>query len=105
MSLAAHLRMLGNSNKARKKTAFVPRLAFGCVGLGMSVIPLSVACGSGKDDPPSVGIIPYIPDASAEADAPTVGILPYVPDASAEADAPSVGILPYVPDAAGETGD
>jgi hypothetical protein len=101
-----------------KKTAFVPRLAFGCVGLGMGVIPLCVACSSDDKGAVSIGIRPAIFDASAEGDAPgvdipdasgtdapTVGIIPYVPDASAEADAPSVGILPAIPDAAGEAGD
>jgi hypothetical protein len=98
--------MLGNPpNKARKKTAFVPRLAFGCVGLGMGVIPAAAASSGCDLDPPSVGVRIEFADASAEADAPAVGILPYIPDAAAEADAPAIGILPYVPDAAGEAED
>jgi hypothetical protein len=31
---------------SRKKTAFVPRIAYGCVGLAMSVVPLCASCST-----------------------------------------------------------
>src|ERR1700678_2647398 len=43
---------------SRKKTAFVPRLAYGCVGVGMGVIPFCAPLGCGDAEPPTVGIRP-----------------------------------------------
>jgi hypothetical protein len=89
-----------SKTKSLKRTAFVPRLAYGCVGLGMGVIPLSVGCTAataGSTDPPPIGISPYIPpDASTDADASFIGIIPYIPDAAADND------VPDVPDANGD---
>jgi len=79
--------------KSPKKTAFVPRLAYGCVGVGMGVIPLCVASSSACSDPPSVGIrAAYTPDAPSGDDASFVGIIPYIPDAAADNDSPDAGV-------------
>jgi hypothetical protein len=83
---------------ALKKTAFVPRLAYGCVGAGMSVIPLCVSCGALDGGSQSVGILAFIPDSST--DAPTVGI---IPDANVDSGPPTIGIRPYVPEAGVDT--
>jgi hypothetical protein len=75
--------MLRNrKNDSSKKSSFVPRLAFGCVGAGMSVLPHVVGCSSSGAG--FTGIVPYIPDAAAGPDAGFTGILPYIPDASAD---------------------
>ncbi len=100
-----------------KRTAFVPRLAYGCVGAGMGVIPLcaisslSSACSS-----PSVAIdvaqhdaafSDALSDAGADADASTPSLGPSdASDASSSADVPgdfshtdaqSIGIRPPYP--------
>jgi hypothetical protein len=91
------------SGKSPRKTAFVPRLAYGCVGLGMGVIPLcaaSSACNSGPVSSTSsdvdasdldTGIVPYIPDDASASD----GVHPYIPDDASASD----GVAPYIPDA------
>src|SRR5580658_8663564 len=110
-------RLLGMS---RKKMALVPRLAYGCVGAGMSVIPLCVVSTAACSDGPSVGIEPAMAvdaatgvdgataDGATAADgatddandeAPSIGIAPAMPDASSEIDAPSIGIRPAMEDA------
>lgn len=90
--------MLKKPNRpSSTKSSFVPRSAFGRVGLGVSVLPLLVACTT---DSSSSGTTP-IADASIDADAAFTGILPAIPDASvdagADADAAFTGVLPYSP--------
>src|SRR5580704_12650034 len=92
--------------KSRRKTAFIPHLAYGCVGVGMGVIPLCVSCSAG-DSTPTVGVEPYLGSGSASggagsSGAPTIGIHPAIGLGSASGGAagsgspPSVGILPYI---------
>jgi len=79
-----------------RKSAFVPRLAFGCATVGMSVVPLILASGACSNSAAPIGIEPLLGDAGF------TGILPYTPpDASPDADAASTGIAPYIPDDAG----
>jgi hypothetical protein len=90
--------------RSRKRTAFVPRLAYGCFGVGMGVIPLCAGC-SPDNGPPAVGIEPYIPaDGGFGDSAPSVGILPamgtgdasfgLVEDTGVSEEASTVGIRP-----------
>jgi hypothetical protein len=84
-----------SKNEAPRRSAFVPRLAFGCATVGMSVVPVIVAA-SACEDSAFIGIRPVIPgDASPGQDSGFTGILPYVPDAAMD------GIVPYIPPDAG----
>src|ERR1700692_1377979 len=84
-----------SKNGSPRRSAFVPRLAFGCATLGMSVVPVIVASTACARSPAPVGILPAIPpDASPGEDSGFTGILPYIPDAGPDVDAAFTGILP-----------
>jgi hypothetical protein len=102
------------SRKNRKKTTFIPRLAYGVmgVGLGLAVVP-SVACSS-SDSPDETTnttdtnhIDPAIPpDAGADATTSTNHVDPAIPlDAAADATFTD-SVLPYIfPDSGTDAGD
>jgi hypothetical protein len=87
LRIGAHMRN-SSHGKSRRKTAFVPRLAYGCVGVGMGVIPLCVSCSAG-DSTPSVGVEPYLGSGSEPG-----GGSGSASGGAGSGDAPSIGIRP-----------
>ncbi len=111
--------LLDPPGKTKKKTSFIPRLAFGTVSIGAGVIPLIVAIsGCGDSDTDAIypaqldsgtdGVGVRLEDAQTNAvyaDAQMNGIVPYDP-----MDAATDAIYPYIApdsglDAAADAGD
>ena len=89
-----------------KKTAFVPRFAYGCVGIGMSVVPVCASCTEDvRDAVPPPTVYPAVFDGSAadapNNDAPPPVVFPAVVDSGP--DAP--GAERDAPDAANDAAD
>jgi hypothetical protein len=94
--------------RSGKRTAFVPRLAYGAFGVGVGVIPLCVGC-SDNNGGQTIGIEVYIPDCgfgdtATPGDAPSVGIIVGFADSGASQEASTVGIRPAdMPDGGADT--